>query len=60
MSAWHYVEEGAAKGPLTEADLKERLAAGRLPGSTLVWREGMANWQEAGTIRELTAAGSAS
>ncbi len=57
MSDWHYVEDGATKGPVEEGDLKGRIETGQLPLSTLVWREGMADWQEARAVPELAPAG---
>lgn len=41
---WHYVQNGQAVGPVADAALREQLNSGQLPGSTLIWREGMAQW----------------
>ncbi len=42
---WYYVDAGQQAGPLEEAQLEELFNAGRIQPDTLVWREGMANWQ---------------
>lgn len=42
---WYYVEAGQQRGPVTEADLENLVKIGRIQPETLVWREGMANWQ---------------
>src|SRR5436305_5694954 len=41
---WYYVEAGKQAGPVSEADLDQLVASGRVGSETLVWREGMANW----------------
>lgn len=50
---WHYSENDQQKGPISEEELKAKLADGSLPPQTLVWREGMATWTEASQIAEL-------
>jgi hypothetical protein len=42
---WYYVEAGKQAGPVEEAVLEEFFRTGRVQADTLVWREGMANWQ---------------
>jgi uncharacterized RDD family membrane protein YckC len=42
---WYYVEAGQQAGPVDEAQLDELARAGKIQPETLVWREGMANWQ---------------
>jgi hypothetical protein len=45
---WYYMQESTRQGPLAQEDL-ERLAMERaIDRGTLVWREGMAEWQPAG------------
>jgi len=41
---WYYVEAGNQAGPVSEADLDQLIASGRVGPETLVWRDGMANW----------------
>jgi len=42
---WYYVENGNQAGPVEEAELGQLLQSRRLAGDTLVWHEGMANWE---------------
>src|SRR3954452_10134980 len=48
---WYYVEAGKQAGPVTEADLDKLVSSGRIRADTLVWREGMPNWQPVGVVR---------
>lgn len=45
---WFYAVEGQKNGPVSEAQLEELLRSGRINHDTLVWHEGMANWQTLG------------
>ena len=42
---WYYVDAGQQAGPVDEAQLGELVRSGKIQSDTLVWREGMANWQ---------------
>jgi hypothetical protein len=42
---WYYVEDGQQRGPVAEADLAALQRDGKINSETLVWREGMTNWQ---------------
>jgi uncharacterized RDD family membrane protein YckC len=42
---WYYVEAGQQTGPVDDAQLEELARSGKIQPETLVWREGMANWQ---------------
>jgi hypothetical protein len=42
---WYYVEGGQQQGPVSDAELEGKSRAGAITPETLVWREGMANWQ---------------
>src|SRR2546422_7265195 len=42
---WFYVEAGQQAGPVDDAQLEELRRSGKIQSDTLVWREGMANWQ---------------
>jgi uncharacterized RDD family membrane protein YckC len=48
---WHYVALGKAVGPIPEEELKRLAAAGQLTPDTLLWRAGMAEWQEARLVK---------
>ncbi len=36
MNHWYVLEQGAAQGPFTPAEMTERLQSGQLPPATLV------------------------
>jgi uncharacterized membrane protein len=42
---WHYAVGGQQQGPVDDAQLDALIQAGTVTQDTLVWREGMANWQ---------------
>lgn len=42
---WFYVENNQQQGPVSESQLEELSRAGRIEGSTLIWRQGMPEWQ---------------
>ncbi len=42
---WYYVENGNQAGPVEETEFAQLLQSGKLTGGTLVWHEGMANWE---------------
>jgi len=44
MAEWYYGKEAQQFGPIDEATLRARIAAGEVSGSDLVWTEGMAEW----------------
>jgi hypothetical protein len=51
MANWYFGENGMQQGPVTDAELEELIAAGRIVPTTLVWREGMATWQPLAGVR---------
>jgi uncharacterized RDD family membrane protein YckC len=48
--AWYYARGEEAVGPLDAAAFEAALADGTITAETLVWREGMAQWQPYGEI----------
>jgi hypothetical protein len=65
--SWFFASQGRQQGPYPEAQLREFITKGAVTADTLVWCEGMADWQKAGDIpgllsgasRSLTSAGGA-
>ncbi|WP_437525811.1 GYF domain-containing protein [Sorangium sp. So ce726] len=53
MSAWRWTDERGVQRSLSTAELRRALAAGIIPGSTLVWRKGMDAWAPASRLPEL-------
>ena len=56
--SWFYASEGQQQGPYPEIQLRELIARGTISADTLVWTEGMANWQRAGDIPGLVSGAS--
>ena len=52
---WFYAQNNQQSGPVTIEALINMLQQGHVQPTDLVWREGMANWQSAGTVPELSA-----
>lgn len=42
---WYYVDAGQQAGPVSEEQLEALRASGKVTDDTLVWREGLAEWQ---------------
>ena len=42
---WYYAVGGQQQGPVDEAQMDALLQSGQITQETLVWRDGMANWQ---------------
>ena len=52
---FHIVMNGQQIGPFPVAVLQQMIPAGAFNAASLVWRQGMAGWQAAGTVTELAA-----
>ena len=48
--SWFFAAQGQQQGPYPEAQLRGFIANGTVTAETLVWTEGMANWQKAGDV----------
>ncbi len=44
---WHLAENGATKGPFSEAQLAGLVSSGQLARGTMVWAQGMEGWKAA-------------
>lgn len=49
---WYYAQNGQQAGPVPEAELESLAQRGVIMPSTLVWREGMAEWQPYSVTRQ--------
>jgi uncharacterized RDD family membrane protein YckC len=47
---WYYVDAGQQAGPVDDAQLAALASSGKVLSDTLVWREGMDNWQAYGEV----------
>jgi hypothetical protein len=50
---WYMTRQGKKCGPFSEDKLRELAATNRLLPSDLVWKQGMAQWAAAGTVKSL-------
>jgi hypothetical protein len=48
--SWFFAFQGKQQGPYPEIQFREFVARGTIAADTLVWTEGMANWQRAGDV----------
>ncbi len=55
---WYYAHNGERKGPVTPAEFQALVASGTVNDNTLVWRDGMANWQPYADVKGQTDASS--
>lgn len=51
--AYHVAINGQAAGPFDMGTLSQMVASGTLTKTSLVWKQGMANWVQADTVQEL-------
>lgn len=49
LMKWFYVIDGSQTGPVTEPEFAVLISNGTVRAETLVWREGMSEWQAAGS-----------
>ena len=57
--SWFFASQGQQQGPFPDAQFRQLIATGKVTTDTLVWTEGMANWQKAGDVPGLLAGGGA-
>lgn len=53
---WHYIVSGQQHGPISSGELKRLADAGQLAPSDMVWKEGLASWMAASSVKGLFAA----
>jgi GYF domain 2 len=53
MDQWYYAHKGQQHGPVSDADMRQRVAAGQVLGTDLVWKKGMTDWVESRQVAEL-------
>lgn len=56
---WYYSVDGDRQGPITSAELKKLADGGKVGPADLVWKEGMADWVAAKSIKGLFGAAAA-
>jgi uncharacterized RDD family membrane protein YckC len=50
-TSWYYAAGGRQAGPVTEVELDALISSGAVRGDTLVWREGLPDWQPLNVAR---------
>ena len=53
MAEWYYTQGGQQQGPVSDQDIRQMVAQGRIQPGEMVWREGMANWLPPSQVAEL-------
>ena len=53
MPIWYYAKNDEQQGPVNDEEIKSLIAAGKLQATDDVWREGLSDWQPAGSLPEL-------
>jgi hypothetical protein len=53
MNLWYYGRADQQFGPIDEFTLRGKIASGEVPGDSLVWRDGMSDWQPLASVAEL-------
>lgn len=56
---WYYAQGGNQLGPVTQEEFDRLVAAGTITGTTLVWHDGLNNWQPWETLQPPVASASA-
>ncbi len=57
---WHYAHNGQQQGPVSDAELAQLVQSGTLKTDSLIWAEGMADWQPVSAAAPHLAAGTGS
>jgi len=52
---WYYAEGQQQRGPVSDAELESLIRDGTVTGGTLLWREGMAEWQPLSKVHSAAA-----
>jgi len=55
--SWYMISAGGREGPFADEAFRGFIAAGRVTADTLVWSEGMTDWQRAGDVPGLMPVG---
>lgn len=50
---WHYSKRGERHGPVNGEQLRQLAVSGQLQPTDLVWRDGLAEWQKASSVKGL-------
>lgn len=51
---WYYSKNNTQLGPVSEEELRVKLASGEVSPTDLIWKEGMADWRPASAVPEFS------
>lgn len=51
---WYYSKNGVQLGPISDNEIRMKLASGEISATDLVWRDGMNDWLPAAKVADLT------
>lgn len=57
-NGWYYVENETRVGPVERSELERLISQGTIAAQTMIWRDGMAGWEEAAQHFSFPAGGS--
>lgn len=57
MANWFYGKDSAQHGPISDLEIRNLIATGQIEGTTMIWREGMAEWLPLSNVPELQSTG---
>lgn len=52
---WYYSKNGVQLGPVTDGEIRGKVASGEISATDMVWKEGMRDWLPVGNVEELSA-----
>ncbi len=47
---WYYSKNGTQLGPISEVELRSKIASGEISSTDMIWKDGMSDWLEAGKV----------
>jgi hypothetical protein len=52
---WYYSKNSTQLGPISDAEIRGKLASGEIGAADMVWKEGMSDWLPVSRVPELSA-----
>lgn len=52
MADWFYGKDGTQHGPISDQEIGGLISSGQIDGTTIIWREGMADWLPISQVAE--------
>lgn len=51
---WYYSKNSTQLGPISEAEIREKIASGEIGAADMVWKEGMSDWLPVSGVPDLS------